>query len=314
MTNTLDALTDREIALATSGLSTLDNTREQDAILQTWLSEPYPARDDAAAWAARRSAGPLADPPDAAQLGVTLADVEVDGVPCRVIEPPSAHGDYLHLHGGGWSLGSHRLSDERLAELARDTGLRVTSVGYPMAPEHQLPEIIAACRSVAGTLTGNGGFWAIGGESAGAHLAVTTLLGLRDAGLQPFSAAVLTYGPYDMFGTPGRRSRKSAEVDRLADIVLPGADQAALRDPAVSPLFADLTGLPPARFLCGTRDALLEDTLMMDARWRCVAPTELDLVAAADHAFTLMPGPTTQHARRAEAAFLGRALAGSMAG
>lgn len=313
MTNTLDDVTAREIALATSGLSTLDNTLEQDAILQTFLREPYPARDDTAGWAARRSAGPLADPSETAQFGVTVTDVEVDGVPCRVIEPPSAQGDYLHLHGGGWSLGSHRFSDERLAELARDSGLRVTTVGYPMAPEHQLPEIIDSCRTVARTLTADAGLWAIGGESAGAHLAATTLLGLRDAGLQPFSAAVLTYGVYDLFGTPGRLAARGAEVRRLADIVLPDADEAALRDSAFSPLFADLTGLPPARFLCGTRDALLEDTLMMEARWRYVATTELDLVAAADHAFTLMPGPTTQHARRAEAAFLRRMLTGSMA-
>ncbi len=313
MTNSLDTLTTREIALATSGLSTLDNTIEQDATLQTYL-EPYPARDDAAAWAARRSAGPLSDPTDAAPLGVSLTDTTVDGVPCRVIEPPSAHGSYLHLHGGGWSLGSHRFSDERLAELARDTGLRVITVGYPLAPEHLLPEIVDACRTVARALTGDAGFWAIGGESAGAHLAVTTLLGLRDAGLQPFSAAVLTYGVYDFTGTPGRRARRGVEVDRLADIVLPGVDSEALRNPEISPMFADLTGMPAARFLCGTRDALLEDTLLLEARWRVVAPTELDLVAAADHAFTLMPGPTTENARRAEAGFLRRALTGSMAG
>ena len=87
-------------------------------------------------------------------------------------------------------------------------------------------------------------------------------------------------------------------------MLLPGADLDARRDPTVSPLYADLSGLPPARFIVGTRDALLSSTLGLHAAWPTHDTNELDVFAGAAHAFTTSPIRATEIAREREHAFL----------
>ncbi|MET3803194.1 acetyl esterase/lipase [Nakamurella sp. UYEF19] len=286
----------REIALATSGLASLGDTARTGAGLEPLLSAGYPEPDDHEAWQLLRAGGALSN----ARLDdPRLSTRVIAGVPCRVIDPPVgqlATGGYLHIHGGGWSFGSHESQDERLLALSDATGLQVVSVGYRLVPEYDLRAAMSDCEVVAREVTAQSGFWAIGGESAGAHLSVTTLIRLRDTARIPFRAAVLTFGCFDLAGTPSRR-RGPGTFGTLNRALLPDADDALLRAPEISPLYADLAQLPPARFLCGTRDGLLDDTLMMEARWRREAATELDLVAGAVHAFTLIAGPTTAAAR-----------------
>jgi acetyl esterase/lipase len=74
------------------------------------------------------------------------------------------------------------------------------------------------------------------------------------------------------------------------------------RDPAISPLFADLAGLPPARIVVGTEDPLLDDSLCLAERWQ--APVGLHVVAGAPHGFTLYPLTITERERRRERDFL----------
>eukprot|EP00908_Phaeocystis_cordata_P011401 Transcript_22276.p3 GENE.Transcript_22276~~Transcript_22276.p3 ORF type:complete len:197 (+),score=82.75 Transcript_22276:715-1305(+) len=114
------------------------------------------------------------------------------------------------------------------------------------------------------------------GESAGGYLAASMLVRLRDAGRADlFKAVALTYGWFDMGETPyfkawgERRLVETAEELRWFRSNYLGAAFPAerLRDPDVSPLYADLRGLPPALFSVGTEDALLEDSLFMYARW-----------------------------------------------
>ncbi|MDN5726686.1 MAG: alpha/beta hydrolase [Propionibacteriales bacterium] len=299
-------LTPREIALSTSGLATLDDTWRASESLQPLLA-PYPDPGDAAAWQHRRhssavSQNGLDDP----RLSLT----EIAGVPCRVVQPAGpATGNYLHVHGGGWAFGAHTSQDERLLALSDDTGLRIVSVGYRLAPEHTILDATEDTIAVARSVTGDGGWWAIGGESAGAQLAVQAILALRADEPHRFSAAVLTYGCYDLAGTPARMSEPGSGkgyANLFAAVTPSSMDR---RDPKISPLYADLPGVIPARFMCGTRDSGLEDTLMMAARWQLHAEVELDIVAGAIHGFTLIPGPTTDHARRAEAAYLRGRLA-----
>ncbi|MEX1280010.1 MAG: alpha/beta hydrolase fold domain-containing protein, partial [Acidimicrobiia bacterium] len=125
----------------------------------------------------------------------------------------------------------------------------------------------------------------------GAHLAVATMLGMRDRhGDVPFRAASLFYGVYDLSGTPSVRrfgepptTLTGPAMDWFVDLFLPeGLDR---RDPRVSPLYADLMGLPPALFVVGTNDPLLDDTLFMAARWD-----------AAGNEATLRVEPGAQHA------------------
>jgi acetyl esterase len=205
------------------------------------------------------------------------------GLRVRVIAPDGeAKGVYLHIHGGGWTIGAPDLHDRDLATLARETRLVVASLEYRLAPEHPYPAAPDDCEDAALWLLERGAaelgapsILSIGGESAGAHLAVVTMLRLRDRHGIPnaFRAANLLYGAYDLSGTPSRRLIADALVltdagmTWFTDNFLPEHHGEQRRAPDVSPLYAGLRGLPPALFTVGTADPLLDDTLFMAARW-----------------------------------------------
>ncbi len=201
-------------------------------------------------------------------------------------------------------LGSADGQDTRLWHLVEATGLCAVSVEYRLAPEHPHPAGADDCEDAAVWLAREGAgelgappVLAIGGESAGAHLAVLTLLRLRDGhGLgAAFRAANLVYGVYDLSGTPSRRLwgdrnliLSSPLMEWFADCYLPGLSREERRDPGISPLYADLDGLPPALFTVGTLDPLLDDSLLLDARWRAAGnESELRVYREAVHAFNL---------------------------
>ena len=191
-----------------------------------------------------------------------------------------------------------RLQDGLLTNLAREAGLAVVSVGYRLAPEHSFPAGLEDCLAAAEWLIDHASAefgtdrLLIGGESAGAHLVASTLLHLREAGKGgAYRAANLSYGCFDLSLTPSMVSAQGttfidcAAVAGMAADYAPGAD---LRDPGVSPLYADLTGLPPALFTVGTIDPLLDDTLFMHARWLAAGNEgELALSAGGVHGFNL---------------------------
>ncbi|CAM5509063.1 Alpha/beta hydrolase OS=Streptomyces tendae OX=1932 GN=GUR47_10815 PE=4 SV=1 [Streptomyces tendae] len=245
------------------------------------------------------------------------------GVGVRVFVPDRVDGVYLHLHGGGWAFGSAGGQDERLWRLAEQARLAVVSVEYRLAPEHPFPAGPDDCEAAARWLVAHAAteFGAerllIGGESAGAHLAVMTLLRLRDRhGITgAFRAAHLLFGPYDLSMTPSQRSFGSRRllsntetVHGSYELFTPGMSPEQRRDPEVSPLFADLAGLPPARIVVGTEDPLLDDSLFMARRWQMAgAPVQLDVVAGAMHGFTLFPLTITRREGRRERDFLATA-------
>ncbi|MFB7510515.1 alpha/beta hydrolase, partial [Streptomyces broussonetiae] len=154
----------------------------------------------------------------------------------------------------------------------------------------------------------------IGGESAGAHLSVLTLLRLRDRhGITgAFRAANLLFGPYDLSMTPSQRlfgsRRLLSNTDSVRgsyELFTPKMGTEQRRDPGVSPLFADLAGLPPARIIVGTEDPLLDDSLFLAARWQAAgAPVQLGVVAGAMHGFTLFPLTITERELQRERDFL----------
>jgi acetyl esterase len=234
-------------------------------------------------------------------------------IPIRVIEAEQARGAYLHIHGGGWTIGSADGQDATLEEIARQTGFSVASVDYRLAPEHPYPAGPDDCEDAARWFVEHfDGRLAIGGESAGAHLAVLTLLRLRDSGVMPFDAANLVFGPYDLTGTPSRRlwgERDLLLSDPLmnwfVECFVPGTSEQERRDPAVSPLYADLRGLPPALFSCGTLDPLLDDSLFMSARWRQAGNgAALSLWPDGVHAYTAFPLEIARRSRVEQIAFL----------
>ena len=253
--------------------------------------------------------------------------VEIDGpggaIPMRVIAGGDEQaGVFLHIHGGGWTLGGADMQDPRLGRLARDTGLTVVSVDYRLAPEHPYPAGPDDCEAAALWVLGgearaaldSEGPVALGGDSAGAHLAVTTLLRLRDRhGITgAFGAAVLQYGAFDLSMTPSQRlwgERNlvlSTPIIRwFGDNFLPAHDLEQRRAPDISPLYADLAGMPPAIFTVGTQDPLLDDTLFMAARWRAAgASSELRLWPEAPHGFVSLPMTVADAALAVEHGFL----------
>jgi acetyl esterase len=257
--------------------------------------------------------------------------IEVDGagqpVTLRIIAPDSEPtGAFLHIHGGGWTLGGSDMQDLRLKRLARETGLTVISVEYRLSPEHPYPAAPDDCEAAALWLLGEEGRdavghpsqLAIGGDSAGAHLAAVTLLRLRDRhGITgAFGAAVLQYGAFDLSMTPSQRLwgernlvLSGAIIEWFGEQFLGGLDRERRRDPDISPLYADLSGMPPAIFTVGTQDALLDDTLFMEARWRVADQvTELRVWPEAPHGFLSLPMSMTDVALSAEHNFLKRTL------
>jgi acetyl esterase len=262
--------------------------------------------------ARRAGKGPFPPPVYAADARTEQAN----GVPVRILEPAEPRGAYLHLHGGGWTLGAADLQDPLLREQADETSLTMVSVEYRLAPEHPYPAGADDCEAAALWLLDRyDGRLAIGGESAGAHLAVLTLLRLRDRhGISPrsFAAANLVFGCFDLGGTPSRHAwgdrnliLSSPLMDWFADGFLPGLSLDERRGPEISPLYADLSDLPPALFTCGTQDPLLDDSRLMHARWQAAGnESRLSLYDEAVHGFTAFPIEAARRSRAEQVAFL----------
>ncbi len=283
------------IALETCAFN--DKIEKALAMIPTILQIP-PQLAREARTSGRSFLGPVVPSPNGAERSI---DGPAGAIPLRVFATPDAKGVLLHIHGGGWALGAHNQQDALLDLYASCTGLAVVSVGYRLAPEHPYPAAPDDCEAAAIWLQENaaGEFGTdrlyIGGESAGAHLSVVTLLRLRDRhGLAPFRGAALSYGAYDLEMTPSARRWGEGNLVLSTPIIQQYADWFApveLRaDPDVSPLKADLCGMPPALFVVGTLDPLLDDSLFMAGRW-CAAgnAAELAVYPGGIHAFNAFP-------------------------
>ncbi|CCH87317.1 Alpha/beta hydrolase [Modestobacter italicus] len=225
----------------------------------------------------------------------TTVEQLVGGPRLRISLPTGteACGVYLDVPGGGFSLGPSAAGDTRNAALAESLGIAVVGVEHRLAPEDPWPAAPDDCEAAALWLVEQAAVrfgttrLAIGGSSAGATLAVTTLLRLRDRGLAgSFAGAVLQFGTYDLSGTTpaGRLIADEwflqAYVGHLADRTLPD----------VSPVFGDLRGLPPALLVVGARDVLLEDNLVMAARLSAAGvPVDVRVYPESPHGFTGHP-------------------------
>jgi acetyl esterase len=253
--------------------------------------------------------------------------IEIDGpggkIKLRVVAPEKSRGAYLHIHGGGHVLGAADQQDRLLELIADNTGLTAISVEYRLAPEHPFPAGPDDCEAAALWLSDNirdfgGEKLAIGGESAGAHLSALAILRLRDKhGRTPFHAANLVFGVFDLGMTPSARTfgnderliLRTIDIQKFGDAFLPGVSVEDKRAPNLSPLFADLRGLCPALFTVGTRDALLDDSLFMHARWIAAGNQgELDIYPGACHGFVAFPCTQTFASLKKQMEFLNAAL------
>ena len=229
-----------------------------------------------------------------------VAGSEAD-VSLRVYIPEIVTGVYLHIHGGGFVLNRADYYDELLVSTGTDCNVAVVSVDYRKAPENPYPDGSNDCEAAALWLVENSVSefgteqLIIGGESAGANLSVTTLLRMRDRHeFRGFCGAVLNYGVYDLTLTPSARrwgERNLILTTRIMEWFhekYAPADKYS--DPDLSPLYADLDGLPPALFTVGTLDPLIDDSMFMHMRWQAVGNrSQLAVYPGGIHAFNAFP-------------------------
>ncbi len=226
-------------------------------------------------------------------------------VPVRVLcGARPARGVVLDFHGGGWAVGNAAMNDQLNAGLINACDVAVVSVDYRLAPAAPLADIMDDCLAAARWLLDGGlpdydGLPVyVLGESAGGHLAAATLLRLKQWPqlLRRIEGAILYYGVYDLAGTP---SVRQAGADTLVlhgpsmhnsmGLLTPGLTDEQRRQAPLSPLYGDLSGMPPALMFVGERDPLRDDTLLMAERWRAEAPVECHLLPEAPHGFIRFP-------------------------
>jgi epsilon-lactone hydrolase len=213
----------------------------------------------------------------AAVLGdVPTAEITVDGIEPRHV--------VLYFHGGVYVMGDAALAADLAAEVGRRTEAKVISVDYRLAPEHPYPAAVDDALAAYEALLQDGSQpsdIALAGESAGGGLAIATLVNIRDHGL-PLPAAAFVMSPYADLTLAGATIDTRREVDPLLSREALQAripDYTFGQDAAlglISPIFADLSGLPPLIIQGGSHEVLLDDAVRL-AREAATADVEVTL-------------------------------------
>ena len=222
----------------------------------------------------------------AALGGVPTAEITIGGVEPRHV--------VLYFHGGVYVLGDAFQAAGLASQVGRRAGARVISVDYRLAPEHPYPAAVDDALAAYEALLHNGtapSDIAFAGESAGGGLAIATLVNARDHGL-PLPAAAFVMSPYADLTLAGTTMQTKREVDPLMsreNLQSRVTDYTAGQDPAlglISPIFADLSGLPPLIIQAGTHEVLLDDAVRL-ARQAATADVEvtLDITPRVPHVF-----------------------------
>jgi monoterpene epsilon-lactone hydrolase len=234
----------------------------------------------------------------AALGGVPTAEITVDGVEPRHV--------VLYFHGGVYVLGNAAQAAGLAAQVGRRTQAKVISVDYRLAPEHPYPAAVDDALAAYEALLGGGtapSDIVFAGESAGGGLAIATMVNARDHQL-PQPAAAFVMSPYADLTLAGTTLETKGKADPLLSreaLQARVADYTAGQDAAlglISPIFADLSGLPPLIIQAGTHEVLLDDALRLAQR-----------AATADVEVTLDITPGVPHVFQAYYPILGEATA-----
>ncbi len=229
--------------------------------------------------------------------GTVTEPVDAGGAAAEWIAAPGAdRGVILYFHGGGYVLGLTAVHRAWLARLSQATGRRGLAVAYRLAPEHPFPaaldDALAAYRWLLTQGTAPEQIL-LGGDSAGGGLALALLAALRDEG-EPLPAGAFCLSPWTDLALTGASMQTNAAKDTILSADLLGKYAAAYvngraaTDPLISPLYADLTGLPPLLIQVGSEETLLDDStrFVEKARQAGVAAT-LDCYDGMFHVFPL---------------------------
>lgn len=222
----------------------------------------------------------------------------------------------LYLHGGGFLLGSPRLFRYVSKSFAR-AGFNVFAPAYRLAPEHQFPAALDdAMRAYRALLASKPGHVVLAGDSAGGGLAVSLMLRARDEGL-PLPVAAALFSPWTDLAATGASARENEEKDPLFTrrLILTGAravlGRTSGRNPLASPVYADLSGLPPLRVHVGADEVLRDDSTRLVEKARAAGVrAEIEVWPDVPHGWELMPFvPEARESREKAIAFLKRELA-----
>lgn len=239
---------------------------------------------------------------------VDYVDTEVAGVPAIVATPTAVPVErhILYLHGGGYELGSPRSHIALCARLGRLAHASVTVIDYRLAPEHPYPAAIEDCTAAARAImeSVDPSLVTVAGDSAGGGAALATLCALRDGG-DPMPGCAYLISPWTDLTGSGESRRTRADVDPIIDadwLGVAGVNYAGgrpLDDPGLSPLFAELAGLPPMLVQAGDDEVLLSDSTRLVERARAAGvDVDLDVRAGMWHVYQ-MTAPIMPESTRA---------------
>jgi acetyl esterase/lipase len=231
---------------------------------------------------------------------VDYAEATIGGVPAIVATPTGTEPDrhILYLHGGGYTMGSPKSHIAMCARLAKRSAATITVIDYRLAPENVYPaaidDCVAAYRGLASDV--EPALITIAGDSAGGGATLATLCAVRDAGDQLPGCAYLLSPWTDITGS-GETIVSMADVDPMINVDLLHeasrmyAGEVALDDPRLSPLFANLAGLPPMLIQTGMDEVLLSDsTRLAERAEEAGVDVQLDLREGMWHVYQAFAG------------------------
>jgi len=232
--------------------------------------------------------------------GATRNDFERNGIQHCHISAPDVRNDrgVLYLHGGGYVLGSLDTHAELMARVAASCRAPVLGVDYRLAPEHPYPAAIEDALASYEHLIDAGikpEAIVLAGDSAGGGLALALLLKLKELG-KPMPAGAVLFSPWSDLTGSGDSVKSRMDVDPMitpemlnpmAELYLSGTDAGTA---LASPLFGDLTGLPPLLIQVGDHEILLDDsTRLAKAAQAAGVESEIEIFDGGFHVFQNQP-------------------------
>jgi len=255
-------------------------------------------------------------------IPVLCERVFAGGVDGEWIAPADAPQEkaILYFHGGGFRIGSVASHRDLIAQIAYASGCRVLGINYCLAPEHRFPAALDDALAAYGWMLDQGvkpGNLAFAGDSAGGNLVLAAMLALRERRL-PLPVAGMLMSPWTDLAATGASYVSRAEADPIHQrpMILALArnylgEQGDPRDPLVSPLYADLTGLPPLLIQVGDCETVLDDSTMFAEKARAAGvDIELQVWDGMIHVFQMFGAelPEARQAISSIANFLNRHL------
>lgn len=257
---------------------------------------------------------------------IEVEEVEVASSPAEWVRAPGCARDrsVLYLHGGGYVMGSLDTHRKLAGDLSRAAGVSVLLLDYPLAPEHPFPAGLEAAVAAFVELAGQQGadHLAVAGDSAGGGLTMATVLALRDRG-HDLPAAVAALSPWVDLVDCDHRDSPEAKIDpiihpeglmRMRDLYAGDADPA---QPLLSPVRADLAGLPPLLIQVGEAEILLDEgQRLADAATAAGVEVTLERWPEMPHVWQVFAGRVPEATQAVDdlARFIGRHLGAEPAG